>query len=221
MSRKRNDKEVRRLAGSAMLLALAAALQLLSNYVQFGTFSITLALIPIVLAGILYGIVPGTLVGLAVGALTIAAPATYGGYFFQTRPAATIMICLVKMTMAGFLPALVFRFLRKRSFNAGVIVASLLAPLTNTGLFAAGAAIFFYPVMEASINAQFATPAAVLFLSWIGLNFVLEFVINAALSPALVYVSRFAFRKVNIGADDIGLQSGEGSKDAEPVAENN
>ena len=51
----KNQKAIKKLVGIATLTALVVGLQFLSNYVSFGSISITLALIPIAMGAILYG----------------------------------------------------------------------------------------------------------------------------------------------------------------------
>lgn len=203
-SRCNSDKEIRRLTGLSILLASAVILQLISNYVQLGTFSITLALIPVVLAGILYGPLGGTFLGLAIGALTIAAPATLGGIFFLTNPLATVITCLVKMTMAGLLPSLIFLLFKKKHPNVGIVLSSLSAPLINTGLFVAFSYLFFYPTLVDLAGQASSSVTSLVFLGFCGGNFLLEFSLNAALSPALLYLCKALFKRKDIGSDVIG-----------------
>ena len=50
-----NSRKIRRMVGLAALASMIVVLQLISNYIQFGPVSITLALIPNVVGAILYG----------------------------------------------------------------------------------------------------------------------------------------------------------------------
>ena len=204
-SRRKNDKEIRRLTGLSILLASAIVLQLLSNYVQFGSVSITLSLVPIVLAGILYGPIGGLFLGLAVGVLTIAAPATISG-FLAIAPAGTVITCLGKMAFAGLIPSLIFLAFKKKHPNVGIVLASLSAPFVNTGLFIAGCYTFFYPTLVSMAGNANTSVTSIVFLSFCGVNFLLEFAIDAALSPALIYLCKALFKRKDIGSDVVGVQ---------------
>ena len=64
-------------------------------------------------------------------------------------------------------------------FAAGIIIAALVVPIINTGLFIIGATVFFssiYGNMINVINAVLTT------------NFLIEFLVSAILSPVLVYL---------------------------------
>ena len=76
---------------------------------------------------------------------------------------------------------------------AGVIVASLAAPVVNTGLFILGSLL-----MSGTLRANFVGEGdSVLYFLVIGcagLNFIFEFVINAVASPAICRVSEIVLR---------------------------
>ena len=149
-----NSQRVKKLVGLATLTALVVGLQFLSNYVSFGSISITLALIPIAMGAILYGPLAGLFLGAVMGAIVIAAPSTQA-VFMPVNPAATIILCLLKTAIAGLVSGLLFKlfaFIAKKQkdvkkkkilFAAGIIVAALVVPVINTGLFIVGASIFF------------------------------------------------------------------------------
>lgn len=211
--RNKNSRNIRRLTGISLLLAVAVALGFLANYVTFGPISITLSLIPLVMAGVIYGPIAGLIVGLAIGAVTIVAPGTISMIAalqsVSSLPAwvvtlETIFVCLVKMGMAGLIPGLIFKFLKKKHFNLGVILAGISAPIVNTGLFAFFMSTLMRNDLNAAYNQNGANFAYFLFIGMIGINFLVEFSVNAILSPALVYISKFALKNVNIGADIIG-----------------
>ncbi len=217
MTNTRTDskKKIRRLTGVSLLLALAVALGLIANYVTIGTVSITLSLIPIVMGAVIYGPVAGLILGLAVGVITNVAPATLQMIAalqgVSSLPAyvvtiETVVVCLVKMGMAGLIPGLIFKALRKKHFNLGVILAGISAPIVNTGLFALFMATLMRTDLNNAYNQAGSNFAYFLFIGMIGINFIIEFAVNAILSPAMVYVSRFAFKNVNLGTEVIGKQ---------------
>ena len=186
----KNSIRIKKLVGLATLTALVVGLQFLSNYVTFGSISITLALIPVAMGAILYGPIAGALLGAIMGVIIIVAPSTMA-YFMPVNPAATIILCILKTGLAGLISGLLFKlfaFIAKKQksykakmglFAAGIIIAALVVPIINTGLFIIGATLFFssiYGNMINVINAVLTT------------NFLIEFLVSAILSPVLVYL---------------------------------
>ncbi len=197
----KNSLKIKKLVGLATLTALVIVLQLLSNNVTFGNLSITLALIPIAVGAILYGPLAGLFLGMVMGGIVLTGADTQT-YFLSVNPAATVVLCLVKSGVAGLVSGLLFKLFafiakkqssvnkKKALFAAGIIVAALVVPLVNTFIFIIGAVIFFsvyYPSLEAAIAAV------------IGTNFLVEFIISAALSPALVTLVKVLTRQYDLG----------------------
>lgn len=197
----KNSLMIKKLVGLATLTALVIVLQLLSNNVTFGNLSITLALIPIAVGAILYGPLAGLFLGMVMGGIVLTGADTQT-YFLSVNPAATVVLCLVKSGVAGLVSGLLFKLFafiakkqssvnkKKALFAAGIIVAALVVPLVNTFIFIFGAVIFFsvyYPSLEAAIAAV------------IGTNFLVEFIISAALSPALVTLVKVLTRQYSLG----------------------
>ena len=196
-----NSQRVKKLVGLATLTALVVGLQFLSNYVSFGSISITLALIPIAMGAILYGPLAGLFLGAVMGAIVIAAPSTQA-VFMPVNPAATIILCLLKTAIAGLVSGLLFKlfaFIAKKQndvkkkkilFAVGVIVAALVVPVINTGLFIVGASIFFMDLFGNFITIIDAV---------ITTNFLVEFLVSAILSPALVTLIKVLTRQYDLG----------------------
>ncbi len=176
------SENIRKLTGTALFTALVVVLQLLSNYISFGPVNITLSLTPIVLGALLYGPIVGALLGLVNGAIVLTAPATLS-VFMTANPVATVFICLLKTAIAGAIAGFMPMIFRNEKIRLiGVILASLLVPIINTGLFAIGSLIFFMDIFK-SIE--------YLFLTAIGVNFLIEFGVNALLSPTIYFLYDF------------------------------
>ena len=90
----------------AVLTALVIVLQYLSMAIRFGTFSITLSLIPIVVGALTCGAGMGTWLGLVFGVTVLltgdAAP------FWAVNAGGTFITVITKGIAAGLFPALVF-----------------------------------------------------------------------------------------------------------------
>ena len=189
----KNKQKTTKLVGIATLLTLIVVLQLLSNYIQIGSVSITLALVPMVIGGIIYGPLTGMLLGFAMGLLAIVAPATIA-FFWPVNPTATVLICLIKGALSGFIPALLYKALRFWSKKLSVIIASVLTPIINTGIFLVGAAIFFKSVYGATNTLS----AFSVIMGGILVNFTIEFAVNVVLSTTVYSLVVMGEDKLNI-----------------------
>lgn len=200
--KKKNN--VKRLVGLALLAAIVAVLQLLSLIIKFGPFSITLALIPLVVGAIIYGPKGGFILGFVMGLIILL---TNSEAFFVVNPLATVLICLVKSSVAGFLSGLFFKLLKNKNERLAVVIASLTAPLVNTGLFAIGVLIFFMPTLREW--AEGSNAIGYLFLTIIGINFIIEFVINSILSSTVYYIENTVTKRFNLGNENNELEEVE------------
>ena len=190
----KNSIMIKRMVGIASLAAVVAVLQVLSLFIKFGTFSITLALVPLVVGAILYGVSGGAILGFVMGFIVLL---TNSEAFFVINPFATIVLCILKSTLAGMAAGALFKLFRKKNVYVAVILASISAPLVNTGVFALGCMAFFFPTLKewaAGSNAL-----GFLFLGLIGVNFIIEFVVNSVLSPVIFTIVRIASKNYNIG----------------------
>ena len=181
-----SDK-VKVITGVGVCTALVVILQIFSNYVAFGPVSITLALIPVVIGALMYGPWAGLFLGAVMGGIILTAPST--GLFLGYRPVVTVFLCLLKTgiagMVAGFMP-----WIFKKHQKLSVILASILVPIINTGLFALGFILFFRnePTMLGLAKSANMDIATFLFLGVIGVNFLIEFGVNALLSPTTYFI---------------------------------
>ena len=188
------------IAGLGMLTAMVVALQLLSNYVQFGPISITLALFPIAVGAMLFGPLGGLYLGLIDGIIVLAAPSTIS-FFFAYSPLGTITVCLLKTSVAGLCAGSIFKLLQKKDYKVGIVLASLSVPIINTGLFSIGALTIFRQLLLNGAEGTGHSIVYLLFIVWIGWNFFLEFGLNAAIAPAIFTSYQYIEKKVTGGND--------------------
>ena len=194
MRTQENKQKTLKLTQLGILLALVVVLQ---SVASFGLIpiSICLCLIPITLGAILLdwkgGLVLGAMFGFVALFWGILGKDQFTFFLFSANPAMTIAICLVKGSLAGLVPALLYKWLSKYDYKnsklVASIVASLSAPIVNTGIFALGCMIIKNDVT--SVAGQIGLSAdnfvTLLFVVLIGFNFFIEFGVNAVLSPAL------------------------------------
>ena len=192
-----NSQKIKRMVGIASLAAVVVVLQLIANYIPGpGGVSITLALIPLVIGAIIYGPTGGAILGVIMGGIILTAPSTAS--FLNVRPFITVVLCLVKTGVAGLVSGLVFNLLKKHNLTLAVIIASILVPILNTGIFSIGCMLFYMETL--TLWAGGSNAIAFLFLTMIGINFIVEFIINSILSPTIVYIVRVVSKNFNIGS---------------------
>ena len=189
----KNDS-VKKMTGTAILLAIEIVFQVIGNYITLpGGISINLSLIPIALGAILFGPLSGGFLGLMNGLLVLFAPSTQA-VFFQYAPLGTIVTCLSKCTIAGIVAGLVFKLINKKSFIVAAIVASLLVPILNTGIFALCALTLIAKAIE-NLNVENVNTFKFLFLILITWNFLIEFTVTSVLSPTIAKVTKIVSKE--------------------------
>lgn len=187
----------RNIAFLSVLLALVIVLQVFASAIPIGTTKISLTLIPIVLGAVLLDPLAGAFLGAAFGVVVIVAALAGADAFtyilIADHPVLTIALCLIKGAAAGFVAGLLDRAIRKKNEYAAVIAASLAAPVVNTGLFILGA-LFMSDTLTANFVADGMTVLYFLVIGCAGLNFIIEFIVNAVASPAIYTVERVVER---------------------------
>ena len=185
--------KINKLTAIAMLSAIIILLQFLSNYISIAGVSITLSLIPIVVGACIYGPSVGAILGFIMGCITLVAPSTLS-FFFPYSPFGTIITCLAKSTLAGLFSGLVFNIFKGKSPHLGSIISSIIVPIINTGLFVLFVLLFFIPLIQELVP-QGKSFYEFFFLTFIGINFLIEFVTNAILSIVVYQVYLYANRR--------------------------
>ena len=181
----------------AVLLALVIVLQVFASSIKIGALEFSLTLVPIVLGGMLLGPISGAILGFTFGLITLIAGITGASPFtallLADHPFLTAMTCIVKGTAAGLVSGLIYRlFVKINHKYVGTFVASALAPIVNTGLFILGALTMYNTI---SGLAGDSSVMYFLVIGCAGWNFVVEFVINLVLSPAIYRVSEIVTKK--------------------------
>lgn len=185
----KNHAAVVRMVSLALLAALVVVLQTVASNIKVGPIPITLTLVPIVIGAVLYGPGAGALLGATFGLVTAVAGLT--GYdagtqaLIQASPIWTILTCFVKATAAGWVAGLVYRALRKKQ-TLGCVLAAMSAPVVNTGIFL----LAMTTVLRSSLEAWAGGTDMVyyVFVVLTGVNFLVEFGVNAVLSAAIARI---------------------------------
>ena len=183
MNRKTID--VHTIIGMALFMAIIFVLQYLGSFIRFGPFSISLVLVPIVVGAALFGPICGAVLGFWFGLMVFVTGDA--NLFFGINPIGTIITVLVKGAFAGFAAGLVYKALEKVNIWVAVICAAVVCPIVNTGVFLLGCLLFFLPTVSGWAEAAgFENVGAYMILGLVGLNFVVEMLINIVLSPVIL-----------------------------------
>lgn len=172
----------------AILTAIVAVLQLTGTAIHFGTTSISLVLIPIVLGAILIGPAAGAWLGFEFG-LIVYLMGVFGAdaftfILYTDHPVATAIICFGKGAAAGWCAGALYRLIGKKHPVPAVFAASAVAPVVNTGLFILGA-LTVQDTLTSNFVAEGSTVLYFLIVGCAGFNFIFEFALNLIVSPAL------------------------------------
>ena len=185
-----NHSKTQRLTGLALFTAIIVVLQIISTFVKFGPFSITLTLVPIVVGAAIYGPKAGAYLGGVFGLVAVIASITGmdpgGATFWAAQPLFTVLTILVKGCLAGLVSGLVYRALERRNGVAAAIVAAIVCPLVNTGIFVLAVFTLFHELLV-----SMAGGTDLLFfvmVAMVGVNFLVEFAVNLVVSPVIVRI---------------------------------
>ena len=176
----KNSQLIKEMTGIAILGALVAILQLFI-YIPIGKFTITFALIPIVVAAIIYGPKGGAFCGLVMGIVVLF---TNAADFLSINPVATVFACILKSSIAGILAGYIYKWIKNKT--VGCYVASISAPIINSGIFALFCFLFFIKDIAEWANGAGVGVVYFVFVGMIGINFIIELVLNIILSPTVV-----------------------------------
>ena len=183
-----NTKEqTRRVALGAIFAAIVIVLQFVSMSLRFGTFSITLVLVPIVLGSALCGFKVGGFLGLIFGAVVLlsgdAAP------FLAVNVWGTVTTVLLKGMLCGLAAGLVYAALKEKNQYIAVFLAAIVCPIVNTGVFLLGCLVFFMDtITQWGAGLGFENVGAYMIYGLVGINFIIEILVNIVLAPVILRV---------------------------------
>lgn len=124
------ESERKKIAGVGLLTALVVVLQLLGSFIKFGTVSISLVLVPIVVGAALYGVGAGAWLGGVFSVVVLCQPDT--ALFLNMSIFGTILTVMLKGILAGHCPDWCIGCYKKHKY-AGVVCAVVVCPVVNTG----------------------------------------------------------------------------------------
>ena len=185
----RNSTSTKKLVGVGLMTAIVVVLQLLGSFIRFGTFSVSLVLIPIVIGAALFGVGAGAWLGFVFGVAVLLSGDANA--FLTVNAIGTVITVLLKGTLAGLAAGFVYEKLASHGSLPATIAAAVVCPIVNTGIFLLGCYLFFYETVAGwGASVGYEDFGTYLIIGFVGLNFVFEMVINMVLSPAVVRITQ-------------------------------
>lgn len=192
---------LRRMTTVSLLMALIVVLACLGSFIKIGPVPISLTLCPIIIGAALYGPAIGALLGGVYGVVVfITGLMGWDGGFVmlltETRPLMCAALCIGKTAAAGCLAGVVYRavsLLRKKTegnSKLAVIIAGIVCPVVNTGIFISWMLIFWKAVLESMAGGSDVLLFAM--TTFVGANFAVELVINMVLASAVTLIIGYA-----------------------------
>lgn len=187
MRTKRTTLQTERLVLAAILTAIVVILQVMAIVTRaiLPVFAVNLVLIPIVIGAAVGGVRVGTWLGFVSGvAILISGDASA---FLTIDIAGTLITVLAKGVLSGLVAAFVYKAVENKDRYLAVLSAAVVCPIVNTGVFVLGCLAFFMDTIRAwGDGLGYENAFAYIFLGMIGINFVIELILNVVLSPVAV-----------------------------------
>ena len=187
----KRNLEIKKMMLLGVLGALVAVLQMIK--IPLGTFSITLALMPIVIGSIIAGPKGGAFLGLIMAIVVLFVDASF---FYALNPLGTVITVIIKSVVAGIVCGAIYQALKKKNSTLAIISSSVITPIINTGIFVLGCMIFFYPDIHTMANGD--NVFIFTLVTFVGLNFFVELGINVVLIPTLIYIINVIAKNFNL-----------------------
>ncbi len=197
-------ENILKLVQLAILTVLVIVLQSFGSAIKIGPLPMSFVLVPIVIGACLLGAKVGAFLGFVFGLITMLMGVLgvdgFSFILFEANPVWFVILCILKATLAGLAAGLVYSMLGKlfsgKKALLQTVLASITAPIVNTGIFVIGMLLFFIPTMD-SLRGDYANAVQFIFLGLAGWNFVGEFVVNLVLSPAIVRIIDVVKKKLH------------------------
>ena len=183
MSKNNNTQKI---VGLGLFTAIVIVLQLMGSFIRFGTFSISLVLVPVVIGAALYGAGAGAWLGFVFGVVVLLSGDAAA--FLGVNALGTILTVLVKGALAGLLSGLVYKALENKNRTLAVAVAAVVCPVVNTGVFLIGCLLFFMETIGGWADAMGfgANVGQYMIVGLVGANFIFELLFNVVFLSTII-----------------------------------
>ena len=185
--RKQNHEFVKKI----VLIALFTALTTVFGFVKIPIMGVTVKMdLPILIIG-------AAILGPVAGAWLTVIPTVItfftgeAALFMTYSPIGTLLTLLLKGILAGLCAGLVYKELSKKHPFGATVLASVVAPTVNSGVFLLGCYMFIWEELLALAAAN-SVSIAVLMLGLVIINYILELILCVVVCPILMRVIRVA-----------------------------
>ena len=186
MKNKSGKMSTQTIVMSAILTAIVVVLQFMGSFIKLGQFSISLVLIPIVIGVAVGGAKIGAWLGFVFGMVVLLSGDAAS--FLAINVPGTIITVLAKGILCGYISGLIYQIVKKKNVYLAIILASIVCPLINTGVFLIGCSLFFIETVagwaQAAGLGENVLQYMIVFL--VGGNFIFELLVNIVLSPVIL-----------------------------------
>ncbi len=191
---RRGTSNIQNLVYLALFTAIVFVLQWLSFYMRGPLFSITLTLVPIVIAVQICGTRAGAWLGFVFGVAVLVTGDAAS--FLVINPAATVAVVLIKGTLAGLAASLVYRALKDKNKYIATALAAITAPIVNSAVFFLGSILFFKDALAVwGESLGYNNVFLYILFGVIGINFLIELAVNLVLVPVICRVVELIRKK--------------------------
>lgn len=180
----KKNLDVTKITYIALFTAIVAVLQSVGGFIRFGMFSVSLVLVPIVIGTAICGKWAGAWLGF-VFALAVFATGD-AAFFLSLNIPGTIITVILKGTLAGLAAGITYELLERFGRFVAVMVAAVVCPVVNTGIFLVGCRLFFFDSVKEWAVGEGVSAGAYMILFLVGFNFVFELLFNVVLAPVAV-----------------------------------
>ena len=185
--KRRTTFDTQKLVFTAVMTAIIVVMQVIAVLTRafLPLFSLNLVLIPIVIGAACGGVYVGAWLGFVSGlAVLISGDASA---FLAVNEIGTVVTVLLKGAASGAAAAGVYKLLERVDRYLAVIGAAIVCPIVNTGIFVLGCYTFFLDTIRAwGEGAGMENAFVFILLGMIGINFIIELMLNIILSPVAV-----------------------------------
>ena len=188
----------RTLAVLSLLTAITIGVSFVTVAIP-GGFEITLSLIPVSIAAMLYGPWAGALLGGIFGMVSFLLCLGFsplGVLLFNESPVFAFLVCFPTRVLAGLAAGLIYRFFLKtvKKENVAFLAGSLAGPLFNTIFFMTALMLLFSQgetIQGVMANFKIFNPFWFV-IAWVGLNSLVEIICGAVIAfPCVKAVKRY------------------------------
>ena len=186
---KRNQQLTRRIA----LVGLLTAAVTVFSYIRIplvSTATVTLVLPLVVIGAVLCGPIVGAWLTVIPAIISFSEASLFMAYSLG----GTVATLILKGILAGFAAGMVYKLLARKRQKMAVALAAAVAPIVNSGVFLLGCYIFLWPELV-ELAAENSVGIGMLLFGLVGMNFIVELILNLALTPAVFRIVKLGEKK--------------------------